>query len=119
MKYFENQNSNINSKFFKNVSFFLQFLQAFHNYESTLQVYLMKPTKPNKQLSDLASFLAHVSHCFPEELKTYPQQLIDILKKYSTVLNPEMRLVKISFLSNFLAKLVDLFVFFRELKGLL
>jgi hypothetical protein len=53
----------------------------------------MKPTKANKQLSDLATFLAHVSHCFTDELKTYPQQLIDILKKYSTVLNPEMRLV--------------------------
>jgi hypothetical protein len=53
----------------------------------------MKPSKGNKQLSDLASFLAHVSHCFPEELKSYPQQLIDILKKFSTVLNSEMRLV--------------------------
>ena len=53
----------------------------------------MKPSKPNKQLFDLASFLSHVSHCFPEELKSYPQQLIDILKKYATVLNPDMRLV--------------------------
>jgi protein SDA1 len=69
-----------------------EFFQTYHNYESTLQVYLMKPSKPNKQLADLTLFIAHVSHCFPEELKTYPQQLIDILRKYSTVLNSEMRL---------------------------
>lgn len=69
-----------------------EFLQTFHNYESTLQVYLMKPAKPNKQLADLCLFLSHVSHCFPDELKTYPQQLIDLLKKFSTVLCPDMRM---------------------------
>lgn len=58
-----------------------------------MQAYLMKPSKQNKQLADLALFLAHVSHCFTEELKQYPQQLIDILKRYATVLNPDMRLV--------------------------
>lgn len=52
----------------------------------------MKPTKPNKQLADLTLFLAHVSHCFPDELKNYPQQLIDLLKKYATVLNPDTRM---------------------------
>ncbi len=70
-----------------------EFLQTYHNYESTLQVYLMKPSKPNKQLADLTLFLSHVSHCFPETLVNYPQQLIDILKKYSTVLCPDMRMV--------------------------
>lgn len=69
-----------------------EFLVTYHNYESTLQVFLMKPSKANKQLADLASFLAHVAQCFSDELKSYPQQLIDMLKKYATVLNPEMRL---------------------------
>ncbi|RNA45061.1 SDA1 -like protein [Brachionus plicatilis] len=70
-----------------------EFSQTYLNYESTLQAYLMKPAKPNKQLADLSLFLAHVSHCFTDELKQYPQQLIDILKRYATVLNPEMRLL--------------------------
>jgi protein SDA1 len=69
-----------------------EFLQTYHNFESTLQVFLTKPSKPSKELADLLLFLAHVSNCFPDELKTYPQQLIDVLKKYSTVLDPEMRL---------------------------
>ena len=57
------------------------------------QVYLMKPSKPNKQLADLALFLSHVSHCFSDVLVSYPQQLIDLLKKFSTVLCPDMRMV--------------------------
>ena len=69
-----------------------KFLQQYHNYESTLQVYLMKPLKQNKQLADSFLFLANVSHCFQEELKEYPKQLIDLLKKYSNVLHPEMRM---------------------------
>jgi hypothetical protein len=73
--------------------YLFKFVQTHHNYESTLQVYLMKPSRQNKQLADLALFLAHVSHCFPDELKSFPQQLIDILKRYATVLNPEIRLV--------------------------
>ena len=35
-------------------------------------------------------FVAHVAHCFPEELRSFPQQIIDILKRYATVLNPEV-----------------------------
>jgi protein SDA1 len=81
-----------NRAIFYTLDFFLKFLQTYNNYQSVLQVYLSRPAKPNKQLADLTLFLAHVSHCFPEELKTYPQQLIDLLKKYATVLNPETRM---------------------------
>jgi protein SDA1 len=52
----------------------------------------MKPNKENKQLSDTVLFLANISHCYPEELKQFPQQLIDVLKKFSNVLNVDVRL---------------------------
>lgn len=58
-----------------------------------MQAYLMRPSKPNRQLTDLVMFVAHVAHCFPHELRTFPQQIIDILKRYATVLNPDVRLV--------------------------
>jgi protein SDA1 len=57
-----------------------------------MQVFLMKPIKQNKQLADSMLFLANISHCFQDELKEYPKQLIDLLRKYSNVLNPEMRM---------------------------
>ena len=91
----------------------IKFLQTYQNYESTLQVYLMKPSKPNRQLADLALFLSHVSQCFPEELKAYPQQLIDILKKYSTVLHKEMRLVPFFFNTNFWLTIIFSNIYFN------
>lgn len=75
-----------------------KFIQTYHNYESIMQAYLMRPSKPNRQLTDLVMFVAHVAHCFPDELRTFPQQIIDILKRYATVLNPDVRLVGLSFL---------------------
>lgn len=74
----------------------------------------MRPSKQNKQLADLALFLSHVSQCFPNELKQFPQQLIDILKKYATVLHPEMRLVCLNY-KNILKKLkFKNFILFRR-----
>ena len=38
-------------------------------------------------------FARQVSKCYPKELKEFPQQLTDILRQNSTVLDPEMRMV--------------------------
>ena len=35
-----------------------------------------------------------IAHCYREELSEFPQQLIDLLKSHSTVLDPEMRIVR-------------------------
>lgn len=51
----------------------------------------MKPLKQNKSLADSILFLSHVSHCYPDDLSEYPSQLINLLRKYSNVLNAEMR----------------------------
>ena len=34
-----------------------------------------------------------VSHCYPEEVKEFPDQIRDLLKRHSTVLDPLMRMV--------------------------
>lgn len=61
----------------------------------------MRPSKTNRQLTDLIMFVAHVAHCFPDELRSFPQQIIDILKRYATVLNPEVRLVRDELILNY------------------
>ena len=33
-------------------------------------------------------FLAQVSKCYPAEMSDYPQKLMDILKRHSTVIDP-------------------------------
>ncbi|XP_022100354.1 protein SDA1 homolog isoform X2 [Acanthaster planci] len=37
-------------------------------------------------------FFCQVAQCYPKELAGYPQQLIDLLRRHSTVLDPDMRM---------------------------
>ena len=69
-----------------------EFLQQFRHFESTLQVFELNPNEINKSLDDQVMFLAQVSKCYPEELKDFPQKLISILNRHSTVLHAEMRM---------------------------
>jgi hypothetical protein len=41
----------------------------------------------NKNLEELVMFLAQVAKCYPEEMSDYPQKLVEILKKHSTVID--------------------------------
>ncbi|KZS09921.1 Protein SDA1 [Daphnia magna] len=68
-----------------------EFMQQHRHYNSTRMVFEMKPDQYNKDLDDLVMFLAQVSHCFPEDLKEYPQELMDILQRHPTTLHPDMR----------------------------
>ncbi|KAG1670639.1 Protein SDA1 [Nymphon striatum] len=68
------------------------FLQQHRHYQSNKQLYLLHPDKHNKILENLTMFMAQVSHCYPEQLSSFPQEIIDILKTHATVLNPEMRM---------------------------
>lgn len=63
-----------------------------HYYESLLQTFRLRPAEHNKELDDLVMFLAQVSHCYEEEMKQFPQEMIDLLKNYNTQLDPEMRM---------------------------
>lgn len=42
-------------------------------------------------LRDLIDFISHVADCYPEILKDFPQQLIDMLMQHHLVLEPELR----------------------------
>ncbi|XP_077519022.1 SDA1 domain containing protein Mys45A [Amblyomma americanum] len=63
-----------------------------HYYESLLQAFRLRPTEHNKELDDLVMFLAQVSHCYEEEMRQFPQEIVDLLKNYNTQLDPEMRM---------------------------
>lgn len=69
-----------------------EFLQQMRHFNSTLQVFELTPTEFNENLHELIMFLAQVAKCYPEDLANYPQTLIDLLRKHSTVLNTDMRL---------------------------
>ncbi|KAL0131803.1 hypothetical protein PUN28_002984 [Cardiocondyla obscurior] len=69
-----------------------EFLQQYQHYKSTLEVFHLEPTQFNKSLDELIIFLAQVAHCYPGDLKTYPQEIVDILQTHNIILDNEMRM---------------------------
>lgn len=69
-----------------------EFNQQWRHYQSTLQVFRLKPDQYNQNLDELTMFVAQVAHCYPETLALYPQELMDTLRQYSTVIDADMRM---------------------------
>lgn len=67
------------------------FLQQYTHFLSTLEVFQLAPGDMNKNLDDLVMFIAQTIQCYPEEMKQFPQLLMDILKNQSTIMDPQMR----------------------------
>lgn len=69
-----------------------EFTLQLHYYQSLLQAFRLHPTEQNKELEELVMFLAQVSQCYEEEMKLFPQDIVELLKSYNTQLDPEMRM---------------------------
>nr|CAG4643804.1 EOG090X030C [Lepidurus arcticus] len=74
------------------VSYKDEFLQQYRHYQASKEIFELRPDQFNQSLDDLVMFLAQVAHCYPENLRTYPQELMDILQKHATTLNHAMRM---------------------------
>mmetsp|Transcript_46499 Transcript_46499/g.53605 ORF Transcript_46499/g.53605 Transcript_46499/m.53605 type:complete len:782 (-) Transcript_46499:135-2480(-) len=48
-------------------------------------------TEENVEFGDLISFLGHLSHCYPDDLKMFPSSIISLLQNYYTILNHKFR----------------------------
>ncbi|XP_040162504.1 protein SDA1 homolog [Anopheles arabiensis] len=68
-----------------------EFLQQYHHFHSVLDIFRLEPDKENKSLCESIMFLAQIAQCYLEDLKAFPQTLVDLLKTHSTTLDPEMR----------------------------
>ncbi|CAB0032036.1 unnamed protein product [Trichogramma brassicae] len=69
-----------------------EFLQQLRHFKGILEVFSFSPDKFDKHLDALIMFLAQVAQCYPEDMKTFPQDLIDILREKNDVLDNEMRM---------------------------
>ncbi|CAB4027968.1 SDA1 homolog, partial [Paramuricea clavata] len=52
----------------------------------------MNPSLSNEVFQDLVRFLSQVSHCYPNELEEFPQELKDMLQRHYTIMNPDLRM---------------------------
>ena len=87
-----------------------EFFQQYNQYKSLIEIFKAKPEDYEKQLDDLLMFLAQVSHLYIKKkknegddidedgeddevkVKNYPKELMDILEKYHSILDPDMRM---------------------------
>ncbi|KAF7508157.1 hypothetical protein GJ744_009598 [Endocarpon pusillum] len=71
------------------------FRAQYYQYENHREIFMAAPTSATDtgilSLRDLIDFVSHVADCYPEISKSFPQELIDILTLYHTILEPELR----------------------------
>lgn len=98
-----------------------EFQQQFAHFKTTLEIFNLNPSQYNKKLDEQAMFLAQVAQCYLNEMKTFPQKIVDILKSHNTILHNEMRLALCKCLillrnKNFITPFDLLELFFQLLK---
>lgn len=69
-----------------------EFHQQLAHFETTLEIFNLNPTQYNKKLDEQSMFLAQVAQCYLNEMKLFPQKIVDVLKTHNTVLHNDMRL---------------------------
>lgn len=69
-----------------------EFNQQYRHYSALLDIFKLRPDKYEKGLDELVMFLAQVAQCYTEELKQYPQELMNLLETHHTALEPGMRM---------------------------
>ncbi|KAJ5704186.1 hypothetical protein N7493_011324 [Penicillium malachiteum] len=76
-------------------SYIEDFRAQHYQYESHREIFMAAPTSATDtgiiSLRDLIDFISHVADCYPEILKDFPQQLIDMLMEHHLVLESELR----------------------------
>ncbi|KAJ6160403.1 hypothetical protein N7470_003799 [Penicillium chermesinum] len=77
------------------LSYIEDFRAQHYQYESHREIFMAAPTSATDtgiiSLRDLIDFMSHVADCYPDILKDFPQQLIDMLIQHHLVLEPELR----------------------------
>ncbi|XP_025088125.1 protein SDA1 homolog [Pomacea canaliculata] len=69
-----------------------EFLRQWRHFTSNMEVFKLKPGSYSKTVDELTTFLAQVSHCYPEVLKEFPEQLHDVLQNSATIIDATMRM---------------------------
>ncbi|KHN94748.1 SDA1 domain protein [Metarhizium album ARSEF 1941] len=71
------------------------FVQQWEQYESQREIFLMNPTGGTadtiESFHNMVDLIAHVADCYPDETKSYPDDLKRILNQHHAVLHPDLR----------------------------
>ncbi|CAG8472071.1 24088_t:CDS:10 [Cetraspora pellucida] len=67
------------------------FLQQYRHYESQLTILQLKPDEEAEEFGNLVTFISQVAQCYPQETRSFPQQIINLLSENYQNLNPNLR----------------------------
>jgi len=67
-----------------------EFDQQWAHFESMLEMFKLKPQKPQYSFSEQVMFLAHVCPSFPEKGQKLPDTLIGALNDHDEIMHPVM-----------------------------
>ena len=69
-----------------------EFMMQYRHYESALDIMQLQPTSESStHFAELVSFLSHVAKCYPEEMSTFPRQIMDLLLQHYGALESGIR----------------------------
>ena len=69
-----------------------EFHQQYEHICALLEVRRLDPSAPDKNLEELLMFMAQICHCYKEEMKNFPGELINLLRSHGNVLHADIRL---------------------------
>lgn len=71
------------------------FLKQWQQYESQKDIFLVSPSTATGEsigaFHDIIDLVAHVADCYPEETRTFPEDLKAILTQHHAILHPDLR----------------------------
>ncbi|RDA94620.1 hypothetical protein CP533_2482 [Ophiocordyceps camponoti-saundersi (nom. inval.)] len=71
------------------------FLRQWEQYESQREIFLQSPTTASadsvESFHNMVDLIAHVADCYPEETRTFPNDLKLILTQHHAVIHPDLR----------------------------
>ncbi|KAI0243627.1 Severe Depolymerization of Actin [Massospora cicadina] len=68
-----------------------EFIQQYRHFESSLNLFELKPDAEKVEIGDHVTFLSQVVKLYPEYANRFPAILIDLLSRYHTVMDPDLR----------------------------
>ncbi|SPO03556.1 related to SDA1 protein, required for normal organization of the actin cytoskeleton [Cephalotrichum gorgonifer] len=71
------------------------FLKQWQQYESQKEIFLVSPSNATGEsvtaFHDIVDLIAHVADCYPEETRSFPDDLKAIITQHHAVLHPDLR----------------------------
>eukprot|EP01138_Halocafeteria_seosinensis_P000707 gb/GECG01000724.1/.p1 GENE.gb/GECG01000724.1/~~gb/GECG01000724.1/.p1 ORF type:complete len:808 (+),score=147.02 gb/GECG01000724.1/:1-2424(+) len=68
-----------------------EFELQYQNYRAELEIFKLHPSKDSQSFKDLVNFLSHVTPCYPERLRDFPKELMDLIEEHGSILEGDTR----------------------------